>query len=137
MDLIDRDAALNCFHCWADKRGDVHEPDEMPEYERIEALPAIEIDADAVSRQEVLNKLKEWYEGALYLPVEFKEMLEGLPPAQPMRKKGKWVPDDAVFWGIPYHCDQCGERTMNTLMGKPRWNFCPMCGADMRGDSNG
>ena len=96
-DLISRQAALNCFHAWIDKHGDVHEPDEIPEY----------------------------------------EMIEALPPIQPMRKKGKWVSDDAVFCGIPYHCDQCGERTLNTIMGKPRWNFCPMCGADMGGKADG
>jgi len=48
------------------------------------------------------------------------------------RKKGKWVSDDAIFGGVPYHCDQCGEKTLTTIMGKPRWNFCPNCGADMR-----
>ena len=41
-DLIDRDAALNCFHSWADKYGDVHTPDEMPEYQALEELPSIE-----------------------------------------------------------------------------------------------
>ena len=39
-DLIDREAALNCFHSWADKYGDVHTPDEIPEYQAIEALPS-------------------------------------------------------------------------------------------------
>ena len=39
-ELIERQAALECFHCWIDKHGDVHEPDEMPEYQRIEALPS-------------------------------------------------------------------------------------------------
>ena len=41
-DLIDREAALNCFHSWADKYGDVHTPDEMPEYRALEELPSIE-----------------------------------------------------------------------------------------------
>ena len=41
-DLISRQAALNCFHAWIDKHGDVHEPDEIPEYEMIEALPTIQ-----------------------------------------------------------------------------------------------
>ena len=40
-DLIDREAVLNCFHCWMDKYGDVHTPDEMEEYNDIEALPSI------------------------------------------------------------------------------------------------
>ena len=38
-DTISRQAALDCFHDWADKRGDVHAADEMPEYRAIEALP--------------------------------------------------------------------------------------------------
>ena len=41
-DLIDRAAALNCFHSWVDKHGDVHTPDEMPEYRAIEELPSVE-----------------------------------------------------------------------------------------------
>lgn len=39
-DLIDREAALNCFHAWVDKYGDVYTPDDMPEYQAIEALPS-------------------------------------------------------------------------------------------------
>ena len=41
-DLIDRQAALDCFYGWMDKHGNAHEPDEMPEYGRIEALPSVE-----------------------------------------------------------------------------------------------
>lgn len=40
-DLIDREAALNCFHAWVDKYGDVHTPDDIPEYRAIEALPSV------------------------------------------------------------------------------------------------
>lgn len=39
-DLIDREAALNCFHSWVDQYGDVYTPDEIPEYQAIEALPS-------------------------------------------------------------------------------------------------
>lgn len=39
-DLIDREAALNCFHAWVDKHGDVYTPDDTPEYQAIEALPS-------------------------------------------------------------------------------------------------
>lgn len=41
-DLIDREAALNCFHSWVNQYGDVYTPDDMPEYQAIEALPNIE-----------------------------------------------------------------------------------------------
>lgn len=41
-DLIEREAALACFHGWVDKHGDYNAPDDMPEYQRIEALPSAE-----------------------------------------------------------------------------------------------
>ena len=48
-DLIDREAALNCFHSWVDKYGDVYTPDEMPEYQAIEALPSVQPDEEKIS----------------------------------------------------------------------------------------
>lgn len=41
-ELIDRQAALDCFHDWTDKHGDVHTADEMPEYRRILELPSVQ-----------------------------------------------------------------------------------------------
>ena len=41
------------------------------------------------------------------------------PTIEPERKKGKW---------IDLKCDQCGQVDTS----KP--NFCPYCGADMRGE---
>ena len=46
------------------------------------------------------------------------------------RKKGKWIRD--AVWFTRYHCSQCGEKTEDTIMGEPRYKWCPMCGADMR-----
>ena len=40
-DLIRRQDALNCFHAWIDKHGDVQEPDDMAEYRAIEELPSV------------------------------------------------------------------------------------------------
>ena len=59
-----------------------------------------------------------------------------LPPAQPERIKGRWISADAIFGGEPFYCSECGENTRDTVMGKPRWNFCPNCGADMRGEQD-
>ena len=47
--------------------------------------------------------------------------------AQP--KKGRWISADAMFHGVPFYCSECGENTRDTVMGKPRWKFCPMCGS--------
>lgn len=52
------------------------------------------------------------------------------PSMIPERKKGKWIRD--AVWFTRYHCSQCGEKTEDTIMGEPRYKWCPMCGADMR-----
>ena len=61
-------------------------------------------------------------------------MLDGIHKftAQPQRIRGRWISADAIFGGEPFYCSECGENTRDTVMGKPRWNFCPNCGADMR-----
>ena len=38
------------------------------------------------------------------------------------------------FW----HCTNCGEDVeVPTCLGDPLYNFCPNCGADMRGERDG
>ncbi len=46
-EYIKKEDALDCFHAWLDKYGDVNLPDDMPEYQAIENLPA----ADVVERK--------------------------------------------------------------------------------------
>lgn len=48
--------------------------------------------------------------------------------------RGKWISKDKIFGGIPFACSNCGEETRDTVMGKPRFRFCPMCGAFCGGD---
>ena len=43
------------------------------------------------------------------------------------REKGEWVYD-----GDCIHCNNC-KSAFNNLIG---FNFCPNCGADMRGETN-
>lgn len=61
------------------------------------------------------------------------EWIENVSTIEPEPQKGEWISEDVVFGGVPYQCSNCGEKTRDTIMGKPRWKFCPMCGADMRG----
>lgn len=58
--------------------------------------------------------------------------IKALQSAEP--KKGRWIHHPEIGWGETWLCDQCGEKTTSTVMGKPRANFCPNCGADMRGE---
>jgi len=66
--------------------------------------------------------------------------IDALPSAQPERKKGEWLRygedgypnnEDTVFW----QCDQCLEQYTGRAKKIP--NFCPNCGAKMRGEQDG
>ena len=60
-----------------------------------------------------------------------------MPSAQPERKKGRWIPQDhnkvngMTSTAVYYYpkCSVCGHCANYT-------NFCPNCGADMRGERN-
>ncbi len=81
--------------------------------------------------------------------VEAIEMVEPLPPAQPERIKGHWIESNGLnilmkkfiekgeTWRM---CDKCGAGFMigyqyecDKLYHETFHNFCPNCGADMRG----
>ena len=67
---------------------------------------------------------------------ELHDMISTLPSAQPERKKGKWV--KIGHWGRSYKCNQCGNYLDfdGVNAGRGSANFCPNCGADMRGDKH-
>ena len=50
------------------------------------------------------------------------------------RPQGEWYYNSQNGW----HCSICHEtvKDMPTVKGKADYNFCPRCGADMRGDKN-
>ena len=73
---------------------------------------------DLISRQAAIDAL-DCINGA-------EEVLRALPPAQPEREKGKW--SDGYRW---QRCSLCKQT------GKKSWNYCPNCGADMRGEKDG
>ena len=52
-----------------------------------------------------------------------------LPSAQPERKTGRW--EEYLKEGLRWKCSECGSR-----FDFP-FDFCPHCGADMRGDQDG
>lgn len=55
-------------------------------------------------------------------------------PTQPERKKGKWI-QDSIASNI-FRCSECGyDAPVDSTAGcEIKSNFCPWCGADMRGE---
>lgn len=54
----------------------------------------------------------------------------------PEREKGEWIEREGYDGDPYYECSIC-EKPWDTFEGTPRdngMNFCPSCGADMRGD---
>lgn len=58
-----------------------------------------------------------------------------LPPIPP--PKGKWI--KTARWGRVYYCNQCRNYLDfdGVNAGRGSTNFCPNCGADMRGEQDG
>ena len=60
-----------------------------------------------------------------------------LPSAEPERKtKAKWIERDDGWDGTYYECSCCREP-FTLIDGTPTdnlYNYCPNCGADMRGE---
>ena len=101
--------------------------------------------SDLISRQAAIDAIRastSKYTGLMememYTDDDAVEAIEGVPPAQPERKKGRWVPHieksreyiGTVLVNVTYDywlCDTCGYRVEN---GQPTYNFCPNCGAE-------
>ena len=56
--------------------------------------------------------------------------LRSLPSAQPERKKGKWEITNLGAVGTFASCSECKRVVKHKA---PFYNYCPHCGADMRG----
>lgn len=63
------------------------------------------------------------------------DKIEHAPTIEPEREKGEWIPSfNGRFAGGAYwfHCSKCERIVPDVRNGG--WNFCPNCGADLRGE---
>lgn len=94
---------------------------------------------DYISREAALIVVKTW-NGNSDRSARLKLMVDDLKmtPAADVRPvvRGEWLLDSDPGEPWRYRCSECGEITKDTCMGKPRANFCPWCGADMREEAN-
>lgn len=91
--------------------------------------------SDLISRQAVIDKMAE-LQGRAATKTELKgiskawKRIKKLPSVEPERKKGKWeIYVISMLDGEDCRCSECGKTGC-----VPYWNYCPNCGADMRGE---
>ena len=86
---------------------------------------------DTIYRQEAIDAIdvKNVNKGIISA---LQSIIEELPPAQPERMRGKWI-NRSLNTLYPewerYTCSVCGKHSNS-------YDFCPNCGADMRGEQN-
>ena len=63
---------------------------------------------------------------------EVNEAFDKLPPAQPERKTGTWIPYDTIPRYVICRCSACGtDILVPCINDKTIFNYCPNCGAKM------
>lgn len=92
---------------------------------------------DAVSREWILKELNAESEKDYPSFRRVMEKIKNAPPVEPKRPKGEWIGegDGYADGGIVYdtwYCSECDHCEEGEELALP--NFCPNCGADMRGD---
>ena len=87
-------------------------------------------DAEYIKKLEELNEINQRIINKAVAKIKMLSV-------QPERKKGKWVYDNGLK---QFFCDQCGEPSLTYddiyIYGMDFTNFCPNCGADMRGEQD-
>jgi hypothetical protein len=98
------------------------------------------VEGDCISRQAAIDAMKDTLDPHIVQFVKSKMAIEALPSVQPERERGKWI-----VWGgmdIPENhgrhiCSLCREfapvRYEKPLIKECLSDFCPSCGANMRG----
>lgn len=91
------------------------------------AIDALHMDTSIIP----FKKAREYADATIS---EIRNRLEKLPSAEP--KRGKWI--KTARWGRVYYCNQCRNYLDfdGVNAGRGNTNFCPNCGADMRGEQD-
>ena len=84
--------------------------------------------SDFISRQNAIEGVRELFSmGDCYCDeLSIVGMLNGLPTAEPERKKGEWIPVDSAT--VNGRCSVCGYESNlyeNDVYGE---HYCPNCG---------
>ena len=99
---------------------------------------------DCISRAEAIDAIDSVLVEDESCKVWFKLALQNLPSAQPERKRGRWIygEDNPGTGRDGWFCSECEHFEMwdysvdmkSAELNLP--NYCPNCGADMRGEQD-
>lgn len=107
----------------------------------MEALGQVATDinvGDTISRQAAIDAVAKWFHDDVFGITEsdgtvtiFKRLRE-LPSEQPERKKGRWK----LLYDNIWICTNCEQTEQFGVNIESTSDYCPSCGADMRGESD-
>lgn len=96
----------------------------------------VAIDQDSLDYEELTDSNREKIQFDKDCKQNAIDLLQNAPTIEPERKKGKWLHKskqlaalNTAWW---YECLICGYHAFNGM----RTDFCPNCGADMRGEQD-
>ena len=88
---------------------------------------------DIIYREDAIKVIKELPEATYeYTDVIHREKaIEKIELIQSAERKGEWIKSETDG----FICSACGSgyRDQPTCMGKPMFEYCPVCGAKMKG----
>ena len=104
---------------------------------------------DTISRKAAIDAVTDELDMIDHVPQwvfdRLEKRLKQLPSTQPERKTGKWIIRDNPGTGwYRVTCSECGEDVTSEMPmigffpnAKALWDYCPYCGADLRGEHDG
>ena len=94
--------------------------------------------SDLIDRQAVIDEIEFYQINPQHFGfIELIDDIKALPSVTPTERTGHWIEKEDFNGDTYYDCSECGE-SFCLMDGTPTdnlYNFCPNCGADMRGDT--
>jgi hypothetical protein len=93
--------------------------------------------SDPIERQVVLKGISLCMRGqsdVIKAEAALVRYVEKIPSAEPERKKGHWINAECKDGTIAHKCSECKCLVGYSVSSLAWFNFCPWCGADMRGE---